>query len=268
MRDRLGEKNPESFIFDSEHAEFAGYFHELKMVPGRYGPTPVAVLSEAQTGELRSIFLFHTVLRNALIELRPVVGELVLIRYLGRERTEDGTNDYANYGVIVEGRTSRGVTWEGWAGRRRRPSPRPSRSIPAETTSRSSDGSARDVLLRSVPQVPAPRVHARLVSQDAEKARASARASQKRRRAKIRAYDQSRPRYEDPKKKAARNLVNKMLRSGRLVRQDCEVDGCGRPGEAHHLDYDQPLLLRWLCRNHHQALEHRPIEQERYGYGG
>lgn len=48
----------------------------------------------------------------------------------------------------------------------------------------------------------------------------------------------------------ARNLVNKMLRQGLLIRQPCEV--CkNKKVEAHHDDYARPLDIRWLCKQHH-----------------
>jgi hypothetical protein len=40
----------------------------------------------------------------------------------------------------------------------------------------------------------------------------------------------------------------------------CEV--CGSPfAEAHHPDYDRPMLVNWYCRKHHQA-EHRRLKCE------
>jgi hypothetical protein len=60
------------------------------------------------------------------------------------------------------------------------------------------------------------------------------------------------------------------VRTGKLVRQPCEVCGLEpfwyRPQDrpwsgyasvvAHHDDYDKPLEVRWLCRFHH-AEHHR-----------
>jgi hypothetical protein len=60
---------------------------------------------------------------------------------------------------------------------------------------------------------------------------------------------------EDPLKKRARNAVSGALRSGRLIRQPCEV--CqAEPAEAHHDDYSRPLEVRWLCRRHHEEAHH------------
>lgn len=46
-------------------------------------------------------------------------------------------------------------------------------------------------------------------------------------------------------------VVNQARSLGWLTAQPCEV--CGAPkAEAHHDDYDQPFLIRWLCRLHHR----------------
>ena len=48
----------------------------------------------------------------------------------------------------------------------------------------------------------------------------------------------------------ARWLVNRAIKSGKLVKQPCEV--CGSPEvHAHHDDYSKPLDVRWLCQLHH-----------------
>lgn len=57
-------------------------------------------------------------------------------------------------------------------------------------------------------------------------------------------------REENPKKYAAHTLVGNAVRSGKIVRQNCEV--CGREdAHAHHCDYDEPLDVMWLCPVHH-----------------
>ena len=44
-------------------------------------------------------------------------------------------------------------------------------------------------------------------------------------------------------------VVENAIKTGRLVRQPCEV--CGEKAQAHHADYGQPLAVQWLCPLHH-----------------
>ncbi len=53
-----------------------------------------------------------------------------------------------------------------------------------------------------------------------------------------------------PEKVAARKVVNDATRSGKLIRQPCEVCGALEV-HGHHDDYSQPLVVRWLCLKHH-----------------
>lgn len=52
----------------------------------------------------------------------------------------------------------------------------------------------------------------------------------------------------------AREVSYRLIRSGLIIRQPCEV--CGNTSDAHHEDYDNPLDIRWLCRSHHRSLHH------------
>ena len=54
-------------------------------------------------------------------------------------------------------------------------------------------------------------------------------------------------------KLGAHAAVRVALRQGKLKRGRCEVCGSFRV-DAHHPKYDQPLVVRWLCRKHHQQL--------------
>lgn len=50
----------------------------------------------------------------------------------------------------------------------------------------------------------------------------------------------------------ARSIVYKLIKTGVLFRQPCEV--CNHePAQAHHDDYLKPTEVRWLCRVHHNA---------------
>lgn len=65
-------------------------------------------------------------------------------------------------------------------------------------------------------------------------------------------------RYQDvhPEKVLAHSLVQRAVRTGKLARQACEI--CNGPkSEAHHDDYTKPLMVRWLCRQHHMELHRK-----------
>ena len=55
-------------------------------------------------------------------------------------------------------------------------------------------------------------------------------------------------REKNQKRIKAQKIANKAF----PIRQKCSVTGCNKLGERHHLDYDKPLEIIWLCRNHHR----------------
>lgn len=55
-------------------------------------------------------------------------------------------------------------------------------------------------------------------------------------------------------KLVARAYVNHLVQRHQLIPQPCEV--CGNlEVEAHHNSYENPLDIRWICKEHHDALE-------------
>ena len=54
-------------------------------------------------------------------------------------------------------------------------------------------------------------------------------------------------------KHVARRLLRTAIEAGRVVRQPCAVCGEERV-EGHHVAYDMPLDVVWLCRLHHREL--------------
>lgn len=74
---------------------------------------------------------------------------------------------------------------------------------------------------------------------------------------------QGRWRKRHPLKYLAHRYVANALSLGVLKKQPCEV--CGNPKvDAHHDDYAKPMVVRWLCRAHHN--EHH-AEGKRLGAG-
>lgn len=39
----------------------------------------------------------------------------------------------------------------------------------------------------------------------------------------------------------------------------CSVEGCGQPGERHHEDYNDPLRIVYLCKQHHMDLHNNRL---------
>lgn len=55
-------------------------------------------------------------------------------------------------------------------------------------------------------------------------------------------------------KRRARDTVRRALKSGKLIRELCEMCVESKV-EAHHDDYHQPLNVRWLCQKHHREVD-------------
>ncbi len=66
---------------------------------------------------------------------------------------------------------------------------------------------------------------------------------------------------EQRKKDNCRSYAGIYKRRGLLIEQPCEV--CQEKAEMHHDNYDKPLDVRWLCREHH--LEHHNMLNVEHG---
>lgn len=69
---------------------------------------------------------------------------------------------------------------------------------------------------------------------------------------------------KNPAKRDAHVKLNNALRDGRVSRTPCLVCGCEKT-EAHHVSYDLPLDVVWLCDRHHKQVhkEHRENERKK-----
>jgi len=56
----------------------------------------------------------------------------------------------------------------------------------------------------------------------------------------------------------ARQKAREAVKKGKIIKKPCVV--CGETKvEAHHLDYDRPLQVLWMCEKHHDELHgHNP----------
>ncbi len=62
-------------------------------------------------------------------------------------------------------------------------------------------------------------------------------------------------------KKKAHNTLNRAIRAGKIERMPCS--DCGElKSEGHHVDYEKPFEVIWLCKQHHVDL-HKSLRQEK-----
>lgn len=62
---------------------------------------------------------------------------------------------------------------------------------------------------------------------------------------------------EQRKRDIARSMSRMYVKRGLIARLPCQL--CGDPAaQRHHPDYDRPLLIVWLCKNHHRAVHADP----------
>jgi hypothetical protein len=92
--------------------------------------------------------------------------------------------------------------------------------------------------------------------------RADTRANRASRVEYYREYDRKRGfRVYDEKKVAARAALWKLIKAGELRKPErCEQCGATGRTEGHHLDYNRPLLVEWLCKACHSQRHTKEVE--------
>ena len=53
-----------------------------------------------------------------------------------------------------------------------------------------------------------------------------------------------------PERRKARNMLYKAIKDKKIMPLPCLI--CGEKSEAHHVAYDMPLDVVWLCKVHHK----------------
>jgi len=119
LREQADRDYPQAWIPEQAGDEIAGTITGVRpSVHTSYGPVPVVELVELGGATPWSVWLIHTVLRREFLRQRPVPGENVLVRYLGRQQSQGGGPGYEAYKVVVD-RFDQGndVDWAGLAER-------------------------------------------------------------------------------------------------------------------------------------------------------
>jgi len=58
----------------------------------------------------------------------------------------------------------------------------------------------------------------------------------------------------NPKKEYAKSQISYALKTKKLTKEPCKECGTIKDVQGHHPDYDKPLEVIWLCREHHHKL--------------
>ena len=70
---------------------------------------------------------------------------------------------------------------------------------------------------------------------------------------------------KDPIKFKSRYKVRDAIKSGKLIRPD-RCQSCREKGkiEAHHIDYNEPYNVKWLCYQCHRKLHGQKVKPKNY----
>lgn len=109
MREEADEGNPEAWQPEREGDDIGGTVVGLETAHTKFGPTKVLVLDTG--GVKRSVWLFHTALRNQLKRHAPAIGEFVYIRWNGKRMPESGGSEYDDYSIRVDRPKGTQVDW-------------------------------------------------------------------------------------------------------------------------------------------------------------
>jgi len=115
LLNRLNEQQPETLRLAPGEVFLGTYVRLEKGHTLEWGEKWIMVLA-APTGELRSLWLLHTVLIDELTKLRPRPGDRIGVKYLGKLQPKNGKGPgYHAYRVASSGEAGR-HTWEHVAG--------------------------------------------------------------------------------------------------------------------------------------------------------
>jgi hypothetical protein len=99
-RAKLDQPRAETFRFNHEGDEIAGTVVRRDVADTEYGEQRIVVVDPGD-GNLRSIWLLHDALRSQMEKLAPEIGDVIAVRYLGRQQSGNGRSYHA-YTVAMD----------------------------------------------------------------------------------------------------------------------------------------------------------------------
>ena len=68
-------------------------------------------------------------------------------------------------------------------------------------------------------------------------------------------------RIKHPQREHCRRQLRDAIAAGKIKRQSC-VNGCKAKSEGHHLNYQKPFAVIWLCRECHKRWHSKSLNQD------
>ena len=93
-RAKLDQPRAETYRFTEAGDEIAGTVVRLDVADTEYGPQRIVVIDTGD-GELRSIWLLHDALLSQMKKLKPQAGDVIAVRYLGKQKSGNGRSYHA-----------------------------------------------------------------------------------------------------------------------------------------------------------------------------
>jgi hypothetical protein len=93
-RAKLDQPRAETFRFGKAGDEIAGTVVRLDEADTEYGSQRIVVVDPGD-GNLRSIWLLHDALRSQMEKLAPDPGDVIAVRYLGRQQSANNRSYHA-----------------------------------------------------------------------------------------------------------------------------------------------------------------------------
>jgi hypothetical protein len=93
-RAKLDQPRAETFRFGKAGDEIVGTVVRLDVADTEYGTQRIVVIDPGD-GNLRSVWLLHDALLSQMRKLKPQAGDVIAIRYLGRQQSSNGRSYHA-----------------------------------------------------------------------------------------------------------------------------------------------------------------------------
>jgi hypothetical protein len=101
VKAKLDQPRAETYKFTQEGDEIAGTVVRLEVASTDYGTHKIVVIDPGD-GNLRSIWLLHDALHSQFMKLKPQPGDVIAIRYLGRQQAAASGRSYHAYTVTSD----------------------------------------------------------------------------------------------------------------------------------------------------------------------